>query len=115
MTMRTVGGMGASWYSSQRQSIMTAWSCWPQQLTNWSMMPQLAPTKAFSARWQSRAILVGGRSRLVVPRTASAVATSTEADELSPASSGTLPAIVIEKPLSTGTPCSRSAHRTPAG
>ena len=115
MTMRTDGGMGARGYSSQRQSIMTAWSCWPKQLTNWSMMPQLAPTKAFSARWHSRAILVDCRSKLVVPRTAIAVATSTEADELSPASSGTLPAIVSEKPLSMGTPCSRSAHSTPAG
>ena len=39
---------------------MTAWSCWPQQMTNWSMMPTLAPTKAFSARWQRRAISLRG-------------------------------------------------------
>ena len=49
------------------------------------------------------------------PRTANAVATSTEAEELRPAPSGTSPAMVKEKPPEMSKPRSRKTQRTPAG
>ncbi len=60
MISRTCAGMGSSRYSSDRQSSNKAWSCCPAQAMNWSMMPLRAPTKAFSARWQARAIVASG-------------------------------------------------------
>jgi hypothetical protein len=59
---------------------------------NWSMMPQLAPTNSFSARWQSRAS--AGRECLTpmsAGDTAVAVATSTAAELLNPEPRGTSP------------------------
>ena len=58
---------------------------------NWSMMPLRAPTKAFSARWQARAMVASGNAAPASSSRANAVATSIDAEELSPAPRGTLP------------------------
>ena len=83
---------------------------------DWSMMPQGAPAKLFSARWHSRA---SSRSATApgLPAdamSARAVATSTAAELDSPPPKGTSESSSTSVPL-RGTPASSSSAATPTG
>ncbi|AKL64741.1 hypothetical protein M444_04200 [Streptomyces sp. Mg1] len=79
----------------------------------WSITPHGTPTKAFSARWASRA--VSGAVSAIPYRARSAVATahSRAAEEDSPAPGGTSPSMRSSAPP-TRCPAPRRAQATPA-
>ena len=65
---------------------------------NWSMMPVRAPTKPFSAAWQSCAIASGAISMPRAASNATATATSSAPDELNPAPTGISDATTASNP-----------------
>src|SRR5512142_2022662 len=78
------------------------------------MIPQRTPTYWFSALWHSRASSMAGRVQPPKDIQPTAKASSTDAEELSPAPRGTSEANTACMPA-TRCPCSESAHATPAG
>lgn len=72
-----------------RQSMSRRWSFLPMQEMNWSMMPQGVWANSISARWQRSAFVIGS---MCSPNSTSrnvAKETSSAAEELTPAPSGT--------------------------
>jgi hypothetical protein len=63
----------------------------PRQEMNWSMIPHFTPANSCSACWQSLAVSTGGIVSPFSSINAKAVASSSAADELSPAPRGTFP------------------------
>ena len=79
------------------------------------MMPHGAPTIRFSTCWQRTARSLGSMCSGHAAMTASIVAASIAAEELTPLPSGTSDSIRMEAPCSKRTACSRaSTWNTPA-
>ena len=87
----------------------------PQIDAIWSITPHGAPTMRFSTCWQRTARILGSIDTRHAATTASIVAASIAADELTPLPSGTSDSIRMAAPLRKRTPCSRaSTWKTPA-
>ncbi len=93
--MRTVSPIGTCSVSVVSHQM---WSAAPGAASadaNWSMIPQATPTYSTSTRWASRAASRSGSSAPARRARATVAATSSAADELSPAPAGTSLATAI--------------------
>ena len=85
----------------------------PSADANWSMMPEFTPTYAFSARCESSASRSRGSAPPASACNAIAVATSSAADDESPAPAGTSLHTATSH-AGAATPASPSIRATPA-
>ncbi len=81
-------GSGTGSVVSVRQSIRSAWPATPAAQASWSSRPVAAPTQRFSARWASSASSVGEGVNPARCAPVRATASSSAAEEDSPAPTG---------------------------
>ncbi len=111
------GSLNATWrISPLRQSSSMAIPSRPMTAMDWSMIPQGAPAKSFSARWQraARSCPSIARGAPVAAISARAVATSSAAELESPPPTGTVDSSSTSAPASRA-PAASSSAATPAG
>jgi hypothetical protein len=105
--------IGSSAHSAVSHCTWTASPGRPSADANWSMIPEFTPTKRTSARCDRSASSSRGRVSLTSVVHASAIATSSAAEELSPAPAGTSLQTATSQ-AGTEMPARTSSATTPA-